>query len=193
MRALLLTTAAATLLAAAPAIAAEQWVFDKSHTHILYEVNHLGYSNNIGEFLEFDGSVTIDRDNPANSSVTVTIDATSLDSGFPARDQHVLNQDFLDVTNHPEITFTSTAVNPTSDTTADVTGDLTILGVTRPVTLDVTLRGEGPNPFTGTPIMGFTASAVIDRTDFGITYAPEPIVGHEVMIRIETELNPATN
>lgn len=193
MRRLMMSTAAALALAtlSAPAFAAEQWAFDKSHTHILYEVSHMGYSLNVGEFLEFDGSVTIDRENLANSAVEVTIDAKSLDSGFPARDEHVLNADFLDTDNFPTMTFTSTKVEPTGDTTAKVTGDLTVRGVTKPVTLDVTLRGEGENPFNGTPIMGFSATGVIDRTDFGMTYAPEPIVGHEVTIRIETELNPA--
>lgn len=185
-------TAAAMLSAfptAAPAEAAEEWTIDPSHTHILFFVNHFGMSDIQGEFLDFDGTFRLDRENPENSSVEVTIDATTLDTGWPDRDAHFRSADFFDVENFPSITFTSTRVDITGEDTANVTGDLTIKDITLPVTLDVTLNGlqddhpirEGRQAYAG-----FTGTTTVLRSDFDVDMFA-PAVSDEVVIRIEME------
>ncbi len=184
--------AGATFLATAtgPARAAEAYSFDTSHTHILFFVDHFGFSTIQGEFLEFDGSVMLDTQAPENSSVAVTIRADSLDTGHGPRDEHFRDADFFDVESHPEITFESTSVVPTGFQQARVTGDLTIKGMTRPVVLDVTLNRMGTSPISGDLVAGFTATTTVLRSDFGLgRFAPA--VSDAVEIRIETETSPA--
>lgn len=198
MRTVIRTLAAAAvsalaLSAAAPAAQAEpqSWVFDPSHTHILFFVDHFGMSDIQGEFLGFEGELLVDEENPENSSLTVTIDITSLDTGYEPRDEHFLSGDFFDAEAFPQATFTSTSVEPTSETTATVTGDLTIKGNTAPVTLAVTLNGlmddhpilEGTQRFAG-----FTAEGTVLRSDYGVD-GFVPAVADEVVLRIETEVN----
>ena len=188
MRNVLASAAVGAALIAAPAVA-EEFAFDPSHTHILFTISHFGFSDVQGEFLDFEGSVALDPDAPENSSVSVTIDTASIDTGWEARDEHLRNADFFDVGTHPTMTFESTAVEMTGDDTALVTGDLTILGTTQSVTLDVTLNAMGPHPFReGVTVAGFRATGSIDRTEFGLAYG-SPGVGDEVQIHIETELN----
>ncbi len=184
-----IVAAAAGVGLAGPAAAAEEWAIDPSHTHILFFVNHFGMSDIQGEFLDFDGTFMLDTEAPENSSIAVTIDVASLDSGWAARDEHFLSADFFTVEEHPTITFTSTDVEVVGADTATVTGDLTIKGITRPVTLDVTLNGlQDDHPIReGTQrYAGFTATTVLRRSDFGMDlYAPA--VSDEVEIRIEME------
>ena len=187
-------TRIASLLAGAsmliPATAsAVDYTIDQSHTHILFFVEHFGLSSIQGEFLEFDGTFSLDVDSPENSEIAITIDVASLDSGHDGRDEHFLSADFFDVETYPTVTFTSTDVTVTGDNTAEVTGDLTIRDVTQPVTLDVTLNGMlDDHPFTdGTqPYVGFTATTMILRSDFGIDMFV-PAGSDEVEIRIEME------
>jgi len=174
---------------AQPAAAAEEWAIDQSHAHILFFVNHFGMSDIQGEFLEFDGTFTLDTEAPENSSVEVTIDVSSLDTGWAARDEHLLNADFFDAEQYPTITFTSTGVEVIGEETALVTGDLTVKDTTRPVTLEVTLNGLADDH----PMMegtqrhaGFSASARVLRSDFGVDMFA-PAVSDEVEIRIELE------
>ena len=182
--------AAGLTLAAAPATA-DTYVIDKGHTHILFQVSHLGFSNTHGEFLEFDGSFEFDPESPGNSRVDVTIDTASIDSGHAERDEHLRNSDFFNVEQHPTMTFETTAVEVTGEDTATLTGDLTLLGTTQPVTLDVTLNGLGPHPFREeTTVAGFTATGTINRSDFGMTFGV-PAIGDEVTIVIEMEASPA--
>ncbi|MEQ8964797.1 MAG: YceI family protein [Azospirillaceae bacterium] len=183
--------ASATALAPATAVAESQaFAFDKSHTHILFFVDHLGFSAVQGEFLDYEGELTLDTEDPANSSVAVTIDVASLDSGHPPRDEHLLDADFFDAEAYPEMTFASTRVEPTGEDTALVHGDLTIKGVTRPVVLDTRLNGLGPNPFApDQTIAGFSATTEIARSDFGMDFGL-PAIGDTVEIRIEIEASP---
>lgn len=158
---------------AAPALAAETYVLDPSHARLSFTVGHLGFSDVLGMFDTIEGTLTLDEETPANSSVSITIDASSIDTGWDPRDQHIRTADFLDVENAPEITFQSTSVEVTGEDTATVTGDLTLLGNTQSITLDVTLNQLGDNPLSGTPTVGFDATTTIDRTAFGNeTYAP---------------------
>ncbi len=187
MRRLTLALATTSVLAITPALAAEDWEFDHAHTLVAFTVNHLGFSTTYGAFTEFDGSLSLDQDDPANSSVSVTIDSASVDTRDDDRDADLNSANFFDIENHPAITFESTSVNVTGDNTAEVTGDLTMLGTTNPVTLDVTLNQIGPNPFFETLTAGFSATAVLDRSDWGMEFGV-PVIGDEVTIIIETEL-----
>ncbi len=181
------TLVAATILASAPALAAEEWQFDHAHTMIGFTVDHLGFATMYGVFTEFDGTVLLDQDDPANSSVSVTIDPASVDTRYADRDAHLASDDFFDVANNPSIAFESTSVNVTGENTAEVTGDLTMLGTTNPVTLDVTLNQLGPNPFFETPTAGFSATATLNRSDWGIDFGV-PAIGDEVAVIIEAEV-----
>ncbi len=192
MRKLAFATAfGAAAMVSGPVLAADEFVFDKSHTHILFYIDHLGFSTTQGEFLDFEGSLALDTDAPENSNVSVTIDAASLDSGWADRDTHLRSADFLDVETHPTITFASTGVTVTGDNTAEVAGDLTILGNTQPVVLDVTLINMGEHPFNGQTVAGFEATTTISRSAFGMDFGV-PAIGDEVEIVINTETTPAS-
>jgi polyisoprenoid-binding protein YceI len=168
------------------AAAAQPWTIDKSHTQIYFQVDHFGFSTTHGLFREFDGTLVLDEQDPARSRVTFTIKTASVDTQFKDRDDHLRSADFLDVAKHPEMRFVSTRVEPSGTDTAKVLGDLTLLGVTRPVTLDVRLNKKGMHPIYQKPAMGFTATAMVRRTEFGMaTYAPA--IGDEIAVRIDME------
>ena len=183
------TAAAVIALSASSAWAADEFAFDHSHTHVLFFVDHLGFSTTQGEFLEFDGTLMLDTEAPENSTVSVSIATASIDTGYADRDEHLRNSDFFDVEEYPEMTFTSTGVTVTGENSAEVSGDLTILGVTQPVTLDVTLNGLGAHPFNGSTVAGFSATTTISRSDFGMDFGV-PAIGDDIEIRIETEASP---
>ncbi|MEO0912636.1 MAG: YceI family protein [Pseudomonadota bacterium] len=185
--------ALATALAMAPlAGLAAPWTVDKSHTQITFTVDHLGFSDTNGIFREFDAEVSFDPENIEATEVTFTIDASSIDTFWEARDNHVKNADFLNTSEHPNITFTSTAVEQTGDDTATVTGDLTILGVTQPVTFDAQLNKLGPNPFNpDLQVAGFTLTGEIDRTEFGMGFGA-PAIGTVIPVTVNLEMSPAS-
>jgi polyisoprenoid-binding protein YceI len=174
------------LTLAAPAFAAEDYVFDKSHSQILFEYNHFGYSTTQGTFTDWDGTLSVDTENPAASRLEVTIQAASLATGFADRDTHLKTADFFDAEAYPTATFVSTGVEQTGEDTLAVTGDLTIHGTTLPVTLDVVVNDLSPQPMTNQTTLGFTATATVSRTAFGLGLFA-PMVGDEVSIRISGE------
>lgn len=179
---------AALALTAPLSASAQDWAIDPSHTSILFEVDHLGFSTVKGTFREFDAEVTFDPDNVAATTVTFTVDAASVDTFWAARDEHVRTADFLDVANHPEITFVSKSVTLDGDTAATVVGDLTIRGITQEITLEGTLNQIGENPFVpGQEIAGFTLTGEIDRTAFGIDLFA-PVIGAVLPLTINVEL-----
>jgi polyisoprenoid-binding protein YceI len=179
---------AAALSVAPLAASAQDWAFDPSHTSVSFKVNHLGFSEITGFFREFEADVSFDPDDIGATEVSFTIAADSVDTLWPARDEHLRNADFLDVETHPEITFVSTAVEPTGDASAVVIGDLTIKGVTQEISLDATLNQIGPNPFNpAQQIAGFTLTGEIDRTDFGVDYGA-PAIGAVLPLTINVEL-----
>jgi polyisoprenoid-binding protein YceI len=185
-----LAAAALAVSMSAPALAAEPWTIDESHTAITFTVDHFGYSTVHGFFRDFDGELSLDPDAPEASAVAFTIQAASLDTLFEKRDEHLRSADFLNVAGFPTITFQSTGIERAGDGAAKVAGDLTIKGVTRPVVLDVRLNKLEPSPMTKAPTAGFTATAVIKRSDFGVsTFIPA--VGDELTVRIDTEASPA--
>jgi polyisoprenoid-binding protein YceI len=183
--------ALAFALAAAPAVAEDKWVIDKSHAHVTFMADHLGFSVVHGQFREFDADISFSPDEIEKTSLRFTIKADSVDTFWPRRDEHIRSADFLNVAVHPEITFVSTSVVKTSDTTADVTGDLTMIGVTKPVTFKATLNKLGQNPFTQAPLAGFTVTGEIRRAEWGMTYGGDAFAA-VVPVRVDLELTPGS-
>ena len=126
-------------------------------------------------------------DDPANSRIEVTIETASVDTFFAKRDEHLRSADFFNVAEHPTMTFKSTKVERTGENTARMVGDLTLLGVTKPVALDVTLNAFKENPINNKMTAGFTATGSIKRSEFGMK-AYVPAVGDTVALRIDMEM-----
>lgn len=174
---------------------------DRAHGRLLFQVNHLGFSTFIGLFTRFDATLQFDPDHPEAMSVSASIAATSVETHYPDPasldfNGQIAGPEFLDAGQFPEITFTSTAVKLTGANTADVTGDLTLHGVTQPVTLAVTYNGGwGHMPLdTGGARVGFSARASLNRSDFGISFgipAPGTTLGvsDKVDVVIEAEFS----
>jgi len=165
------------------------YVLDVAHTQVGFAVRHMAVSKVRGRFTKFEGTVQIAED-PALSSVNVTIDATSVDTQDETRNNHLRTNDFFDVENHPTWTFVSTSVVPDGKKWK-VTGDLTIRGITRPVTLETSLEGVVKDPY-GNLRAGFSATAEIDREDFDVSFgavmdAGGLVVAKKVTIEIEAE------
>ncbi|MBQ0832239.1 YceI family protein [Marinobacter sp.] len=145
------------------------YAFDNKDTHqfITFKISHLGYSWLYGRFNDFDGQFVYDAENPENSSVNVTIDTSSVDSNHAERDKHLRSKDFLHVGEFSEASFKSKRVEVDDEGEADIVGDLTLRGVTREVTLDVEMLGQGKDPWGGYR-MGFEAETELRLEDFGI-------------------------
>lgn len=179
--------AIAVVLSAKSAQAApEKYSFDKAHTQILFFVDHLGFSKSEGEFHDYDGHFMFDRANPEKSSVDVTIKTASIDMDDQKWDDHMKNSDFFNVEKFPTMTFKSTSIKVTGENTANITGDFTLLGITKPVTLHTTFNKADRHPFSGAYVAGFSAHTTIKRSDFGMNYGL-PMVGDIADIRIEVE------
>ena len=167
------------------------WTLDPAHTTIEFVAKHMMITTVKGRFAEFEGTIVADEEHLADSSVEVTMQAASLDTRSEQRDAHLRSPDFLDVETYPAVTFRSTRISGTKDE-FQLTGDLTIRGVTRPITLDVTFEGEGKDPWGGTRA-SFSAKGKFDRRDFGLTWnvALETggiLVSNEVKINIEAQV-----
>lgn len=165
---------------------------DSKHSEIQFSVRHMMVSKVRGVFEKWDGVVALDVANPANTTVDITIDAASINTKDAQRDGHLRSADFLNVEQHPTITFKSTKVEVGGDNTAKLHGNLTIAGVSKPVTLDVEYQGHAKSPW-GTVSHGFSAGTKINREDWGLTWnaALETggwLVGKEIQIDIELEL-----
>lgn len=170
------------------------YAFDPAHTEVAFVARHM-LSKVRGKFEGVDGAIVI-GDGPEDSSVQVELDAASITTGTQMRDDHLRSGDFLLAEEHPKLTFRSTGVRVTGERTFDLTGDLTIKGITRPVTLKATYLGWGPN-HQGTPMLAFEAKTTIEREDWDITWnvAVETggfLVGKKVDIEINVEALPAT-
>lgn len=138
-----------------------------AHASINFETLHLGYSVLAGRFDSFEGSFDYDADNPTAGSVTLTIDAKSINSNHEKRDNHLRSADFFDVENHPSASFTSTGIKTSGEKTAMITGNLTIRGITKSVELDAAFIGEGDDPWGGYRA-GFQGSTTVKLADFGM-------------------------
>ena len=185
---LLAFVAFAPLAAAKTAAAADapKFTFDKAHTQIFFSVSHLGFSYSTGKFTGFDGSFTFDEAKPESSKVDVSIDTHSLTMDDAAWEKHLKSEDFFNVEKFPAMTFKSTRIEKTSDNAGRLTGDLTLLGVTKPVILEVIFNKSGIHPYSKKYVAGFSATGKLNRSDFGMVYGL-PGVGDEVNISIEVE------
>ncbi len=146
-----------------------QYVLDGSHSRIGFVARHAMVTKVRGAFNEYEGTGYIDGENPANSKVSVRIQAASIDTRNEQRDGHLKSNDFLDMENYPEITFESTEAKQVDDTTFELTGDLTIKGVTKPVTVPFTFEGAATDPF-GNQRVGFEGAVTINRKDWGVNW-----------------------
>jgi polyisoprenoid-binding protein YceI len=183
---------AAAIAVGSPAAAAETYQIDKAHSTVGFQVRHI-FTMVGGSFQDFSGTVRIDRARPEASSVEFTIQAASIFTNEPKRDEHLKSPDFFDTAKHPTITFKSTAVKPAGKNVFEVTGDLTMRGVTRRVTLPVTFLGEAKDPW-GNEKVGFEIGTVLDRKDFGINWNKAldqggVLVGDEVKVQISVQGN----
>jgi polyisoprenoid-binding protein YceI len=151
----------------ATALPTGTWNVDPAHSHVTFTVRHIGISKVRGSFGEYEGTLVFGDD--GTLTATGTIQTASINTSQPGRDDHLRGEDFFDVENHPTITYSSTSVTPTGDGTFDVVGDLTIRGVTKPITLGVTLGGTETDAF-GIDRVGLEATGEILRSDFGMTF-----------------------
>ena len=163
--------AGAMLLCSGLLQAADTYKMDTegSHAFIQFKIQHLGYSWLLGRFNTFEGEFVLDEANVQNSKVNVTIDVASVDSNHGERDKHLRGKDFFDVSKYPKASFVSTKIEKTGDKTAKITGDFTLKGVTKPVTLDAVYVGGGKDPWGGYR-QGFEATTQLRLKDFGIDY-----------------------
>ena len=145
------------------------WTLDPAHTRIGFVARHAMVTKVRGSFNEFEGTAVLDGANPASSHAEVTIKAASIDTRNAQRDEHLRSNDFLAMDEHPEITFTSTGARQADDTTFELTGDLTIRGITKSVTIPFTFEGAAKDPF-GNLRAGFEGSVAINRKDWGVTW-----------------------
>lgn len=169
----------------APALA-DKYDFDKSHTKVLFFINHLGFSDTIGEFTSYDGNFTFDEKKPETSSVDVTIKPSGIRTSSSALDNELQGEKFFNSEKFPDIRFVSKSVKVTGANTGDILGEVTMLGVTKPVTMKVTFNKADYHPFTQAYVAGFHAEATLKRSDFGMN-SYLPAVGDEVRIMVNTE------
>lgn len=167
------------------------WKIDPSHTTVEFSAKHMMITSVKGRFVEVEGTIIADDENLADSEVTATMKAASIDTRSDQRDGHLRSADFLDVEQFPEVTFRSTRIEGTKEE-FKLTGDLTIRGTTRPITLDVTFEGAGKDPWGGTR-SSFSATGKFDRRDFGLTWnvaleAGGILVSNDVKISIEAQV-----
>jgi polyisoprenoid-binding protein YceI len=170
--------------------AAQTYAIDKTHSEVAFQVRHL-LTKVRGRFTEFTGTVVLDQEHPEQSSASLTIDASSVDTGTPDRDNHLRADDFFAVGTHPRLTFTSSRVVKTGGDTYDVVGTLTIRGVAREITMPVTYLGTAKDPW-GNVRAGFETNITLNRKEFGLTWnaALETggvLVGDEVRINLSIQ------
>ncbi|MBW8328900.1 MAG: YceI family protein [Thiobacillus sp.] len=184
MKRLVIAAALATFAAAAQA-APETFVIDNSHTYPHFTYNHLGFSNQTHKFDKTSGKVILDRAQKAGS-VLVTIDAKSVNTGYALFNEHIQAADYIDTANHPTITFKSEKMAFRGDQPVSLVGDLTIKGVTRPVTLTVTHFKCQPHPMLKVEACGANATTQIKRSDFNMG-KNAPYVSDEVTLTLAIE------
>jgi polyisoprenoid-binding protein YceI len=162
------------------------YAMETRHSQLLFAIPHLGITNYYARFDRLSGSLTFDLATPEKSAVTATVDMTSIDTPSHELMSELMGSTVFDTVKYPTATFKSTAIALTGTNTGTITGDLTLHGVTRPVTLNATFGGTTTDPFTGADDIGFHATATVRRTDFGLTgMVWERIVGDDVQITIE--------
>ena len=182
-------------LLAAPTFAAETLTFEPDHTSVVFQYPHFGMSHPSGKIMGATGTLVLDKDDPAKSTVDITLDVKTLTTALPDFDTLLKGEKYFDIAHFPTATFKSTKVELTGENTANVTGDLTLHGVTHPVTLAVTFNGGYPGlaGYDPNARIGFSAKGTLKRSQFGMGYgipAPGTTMGveDEVDFTIETEM-----
>jgi polyisoprenoid-binding protein YceI len=176
-------------------MATERWNLDAAHSGVHFTVRHMVFSKVRGAFTRFGGTLELDEQVLAASSVSVQIEAASIDTREAQRDAHLRSADFFDVEKYPELRFQSTKVEKSGEKRLRITGELTIHGVTREVVLDAQYLGKGKDPW-GNPRVAFTASTSVDRKDYGLRWnqlleAGGVLVGEKIEIELEVQAIPA--
>jgi polyisoprenoid-binding protein YceI len=166
-----------------------RYELDPAHTTIAFLVEHAGYAKTLGQFLRASGGYTFDDATGALSDVRVVVETASVDTHHEARDRHLKSRDFLDSESHREMTFVATSARRAGESRFVVTGELTLLGTRRPLTLEAVVNKSAPYPFGDpTDVMGVSARGTLKRSDFGMTYGvADNLVGDDVEILIELE------
>ena len=158
------------------------YTIEPTHTQVLFAYDHMGFSNNMGIIAQPSGTLTLDKANPAASKVSVEIPVANLKTGIAALDEHLMKPEFFDSAKFPKASFVSTGVK-VDGTGAEITGNLTIKGITKPVTLDAEFYGAGVQPMNKKENIGFVATGTIKRSEFGMGMAV-PMVGDAVELKI---------
>ena len=185
-KALLISSALAVTTMASAALPT-QWQLDNSHTRVGFSVEHMGFSTVMGHFSNVDGTVQFDLKNPNQTQLNFVIDTDSIDTAWAARDKHLKTDEFFNVEKYPTMSFKSTQVNFINPQQAKVTGDFTLLGQTKPLTLNLTLKKIDNSPLTKEPVIGFRATGNIDRTAYGMDAYSQGVTTN-VPIQIDGEL-----
>lgn len=162
------------------------YTIDPGHTATVFSWSHFGFSTPSANFSDIQGTITVDNEKPANSSVNVTIPVLSINTNVKALDEHIQKAEFFDVEKYPNITFKSTKVQALGKNKYKITGDLTIKGVTKPVVLDAVLNKQAVHPMTKLQTIGFNATTSFNRSAFNVgAYVPN--VGDKITVNITTE------
>ncbi len=168
------------------------YTLDPTHASVIWSLSHAGLSNYSARFDDITGALNFNADAPQTSQVDIRIDPMSVNTGLPDFDETIATgENFFDAAKYPEISFVSTAINLTGETTGTITGDLTFRGVTKPVTLETTFNGAGKSFGNPGKTLGFSAVTTFKRSEFGLTHLVAFGIGDEVTLRIETEFNEA--
>jgi len=160
--------------------------FDKSHADITFRISHLGFSSTHGRFNDFEGTLMLDPDDISTGSVEVIIKTSSIETSWPKRDKDLKSERFFNVEQFPEMVFKSTGVELSGDNTGKLMGTLTILDATQPIILDLTVNKIGPHPRSGKLVAGFTATADILRSQWGMDQSI-PGIADKVELRLDME------
>lgn len=168
------------------ALRSGDYALDRDHASLIFKINHLGFSDYVGRFERFDAALDFDRSEPGAARVEAVIDMTSLDVANDDFAKTLMGPNWFDAARHPQATFRSTAIDITGPDSAVLTGDLTLRGVTRPVSLDITFNGGAQDILRGGYVVGFSARGAVNRDDFGIDRF-DGIIADEVRIEIEAE------
>jgi polyisoprenoid-binding protein YceI len=161
---------------------------DPDHTSITFKINHLGFSHYTGRFDRVEGFMNFNNNEPEQSTADITVFTNSIDTNNAKLEEDLRTNQWFDVIRYPHATFHATRIDRTGATTGKVTGDFTLLGIKRRMTLDVTFVGTGVNPVTKQQVLGFSAIGIFDRSDYGLSNML-PLLGNEVVLEIEAEFD----